>query len=57
VTAAPGGVVGRESESPSSRGPIRDSSSRRRFGFDALVVAIEKEIEVATQGHKAGGVG
>jgi hypothetical protein len=31
-------VIGRECDSQSSCGRIRNSSSRRTFGFDALVV-------------------
>jgi hypothetical protein len=33
-------VVGRQYDSRSFRGRIRDSSSRRRFGFDLLIVVV-----------------
>ena len=53
MTTGPGGVVGRECRSSSSRGPIRESSSRRRrIGFDVLIVVVT--IEVAMQGYGPG---
>ena len=54
VTTPPDEVVGPECRSRSSRGPIRESSSRRRrrIGFDVFIVVAA--IEVGMQGYGPG---